>query len=817
VVDELAGVRVVDLSNDVAGAYAAKLLAAAGADVIKVEPPGGDPTRHIGPRVGDTADGSILFAYLNTGKRSVVLDATDAGQRGRLRALVEAAELVIETGAPGEWRDRGIDFDALLDEHPALVVCSITPFGQDGPRAQWRTTALTAFAAGGQMAMCGEPDQPPLKTAGHQAHYQAGLHGFSASVTALFGARQTGRGDRIDLSLQELQASSLEGAGPAALTRGVDAERTGNSMRAIWGIYPCADGYVGVASMARQSGSVFRLIGHPDLAERGAGNLLANPEMNDVVKALITEWTTARTSREIFDESQRHRAPFSLIPTPRDLIEWEPLRHAGFWSEVDHPVLGRHTLPGLPFVFDGVRPKQRRAPLLGEHTQEVLAELATRPLPAPAVAGSRDRAAPPMPLAGIRVLDLTQVWAGPFGARFFGDMGADVIHVEGPTFPDAVRGIGRTDDPRVFNKSAYFNEYNRNKRGLGLDLQTEEGRAAFRRLVPHADVVIENWSVGVAERLGLSYDELRALKSDIVFVQMPGFSQAPPESERVGFGPTIEQMGGLVALQGYEGGEPHKSGISYGDPTAGIVAAGATALALLHRERTGKGSHVVVAQRDNIIGLIGEYIVAESLGVAVPTRIGDHDPDFAPHNVYRTRDDSGRMQADLLGNPIREFNETFLAIAVDSDEAWQALRSVVGDPRLDDPSFATVAGRRAGEAAIDEALAEWARDREPSATAAALQAVGVSAMPVLTPLMIFRDAHLHARGFFPVVEHAEAGAMPTALPVWRLQHRPLPAIRPAPCFGEHNTEILRDLAGYDAAAIAGLRERNVIADAPLSA
>ncbi|MDA0365663.1 MAG: CoA transferase [Chloroflexi bacterium] len=815
-VDELAGVRVVDLSDDVAGAYAAKLLAGVGADVIKVEPPAGDPTRQIGPRVGDTLDGSILFAYLNTGKRGVVLDPADGAQLAQLRALIAGADLVIESGAPGAWRERGIDFDAMIEAHPALVVCSITPFGQDGSRAHWRATALTAFAAGGQMALCGEPDQPPLKTAGHQAHYQTGLHGFSASVTALLAARRSGRGDRIDISIQEAQASALEGAGPNALTREVDSERTGNSMRAIWGIYPCADGFVGVASMARQSASVFRLIGHPELMEQGASNLLADPTMNDVVKALITEWTAARTSREIFDESQRHRAPFSLIPTPRDLIEWEPLRLAGFWSEVEHPVLGRHILPSLPFVFDGDRPEQRRAPLFGEHTAEVLAEI-VGPRTLVLAAGAQGDSPPPLPLEGIRVLDATQIWAGPFATRFLGDMGADVIHIEGPTFPDGVRGIGRGDDPRVFNKSAYFNEYNRNKRGLGLDLHSEEGREAFRRLVPHADVVIENWSVGVAERLGLSYDELRALKPDIVFVQMPGFSQVPPESERVGFGPTIEQMGGLVALQGYEGGEPHKSGISYGDPTAGIVAAGATALALLHRERTGEGSHVVVAQRDNIIGLIGEYIVAESLGVDVPTRIGSHDPDYAPHNVYRARDDSGRIQSDLLGNPLREFNETFLSIATDGDDAWQALRTVVGDARLDAPAFATATGRRAGEALIDEVLAEWVRQREASVAAAELQAAGVSAMPVLTPLMIFRDAHLRSRDYFPLVAHPEAGTLPTTRPVWRMQRRPLPPIRPAPCFGEHNEAILRELAGFDAAAIAAMRERNVITDAPLNA
>ena len=810
-------VRVVDLSDDVAGAYGAKLFASFGADVIKVEPPAGDPTRSRSPRSYDDGDGGVLYAYLNTAKRSVVLDSGDARDRNRLLALLATADIVFESGAPGAWAARGIDFDALIVAQPRLVVCSVTPFGQDGPRAHWRTTALTAFASGGQMALCGEPDDPPLKTAGHQAYYQGGLHAFSATATALFAARTQGAGDRIDISLQEAQAASLEGAGPAAMVRGFDAGRAGNQARAIWGIYPCADGYVGVASMARQAGSVYRCIGHPELADDPAyTNLLQHPEANDAATALIAGWTASRTMQEIYEASQEHRAPFSLLPRPEELLAWEPLRESGFWTEVDHPTIGRHTLPAAPFAIDDDRGEVRRAPLLGEHTREVLDALpAEEPaVPPPATSGGVMH---PPPLQGLRVLDLTQVWAGPYAARFFADMGADVIHIEGPGFPDAVRGVGRGDDSRSFNKSPYFNEYNRNKRGLALDLTYPDGIAAFRRLVPTADVVIENWSVGVAERLGVGFADLQALNPRIVLVQMPGFGKSGAEAGRIGFGPTIEQMGGLVALQGYEGGPPQKSGISYGDPTGGIAGAGATMLALLQRERTGAGCSVVVAQRDNIIGLVGEYMVAQSAGQPLPTGIGSRDPIFAPHNVYRARDDSGRMRGDLLGNPIGEFHDTWLTIAVDSDDAWQALRSIVGDAQLDAPSYQGAAGRKAHEDAIDEVIAAWVRDRDAAEAAAELQAAGVSAMPVMTPLMLVHDEHLAARGNFPTYDHPEAGTQLTSRPVWRFSRRPFNGVRPAPCFGEHNLDVLRDLAGYSEAQVQRLAEAGVIADVPASA
>jgi crotonobetainyl-CoA:carnitine CoA-transferase CaiB-like acyl-CoA transferase len=811
----LAGVRVIDLSDGVAGAFGTKLLAAWGADVIKVEPPGGDPTRFVLPRISSDPEGGILFAYLNTGKRSVVLDSGSRDDRRSLLHLIETAALVVESAAPGAWTERGVDFEALRRSNPSLVVCSVTPFGQDGPRAHWKADALTAFAAGGQMMLCGDEDRPPLKVAGHQAAYQSGLHVFASSLTALLAAERSGVGDRIDISMQEVQAACLEGFGPTAMVRGSDSSRTGNQLRAIWGIYPCADGHVGVAAMARQTPSVYRCIGHPELCDDPAfSNLLANPEMNAVVEMFIGEWAGERTAAEIFDEAGRRRAPFSLIPTPRELLDLDSLRADGFWSELDHPVLGRLTFPGMPFALGEDRGALRRSPLLGEHNAEVLAGL----LPAgAAVAGgailARD---PPPPLEGIRVLDLSQVWAGPYAARFLADMGADVIHIEGPSFPDAVRGVGRGDDPRSFNKSPYFNEYNRNKRGVALELKDPRGLEAFKRLVVESDVVLENWSVGVAEGLGIVYEELRAINPRIVFLQMPAYGKTGPDAGRVGFGPAIEQMGGLVALQGYEGGPPHKSGISYGDPNAGVLAAGAVALALLRRERTGEGSHVVLRQRDNIIRMIGEYLLAESAGMPMPTRLANRDPEHAPHGVYRCRDDEGRMQSDLMGNPIRELNDTWLALSVDSDDAWQALARVVGDSRFLDPALTAAAGRKRAEPLIDEVLGEWAAGQEAGEAAAALQAAGVMASPVLSPLMLVRDEHLQARGFYPEYDHPEAGRFKTTRPVWRLAARPFDGVLPAPCFGEHNREVLSTVAGYSAADIEAMEAANVVVTVPLS-
>ena len=812
----LDGVRVIDLSTDVGGAFATRLLAVYGADVILVEPPGGHAVRSIPPRAGGIdggPDASILGAYLHAGKRSIVLDLDTPEDRATLDHLIASADAVVETHAPGALAAQGVDLDAAIERQPALVVTSITPYGQDGPRAHWRATSLTAAAAGGEMSLCGEPDLEPLKTAGHQAYYQGGLHGFSSTAMALLAARRSGTGDRIDLSLQEIQNATLEGAGPAALTRDSESTRGGNAARATWGIHPSADGYIGLAGMPRQSFSVYDCIGHPEFKEDPLFQNSWTPEANDILQLLVPEWTMQHSSREIFELATEFRTPFSMIPTPRELLEWPGLVETNFWQQVEHPVLGRHPLPAGPIAFDGDRGVQRRAPLVGEHSEEIRADLASAAKPPSTTSHDADDA-PALPLAGLRVVDVTQVWAGPYACRYLGDMGADVIKVEGPAFPDSVRGLGGEFTAESVNLSAYFNEYNRSKRGLVLDLQQPEGAAALKRILATADVFVENWSSGIADRLGLGFEQLHAINPKLIHVSMPGFGHEGPDAARVGYGPTIEQMGGLVALQGYEGGPPHKSGISYGDPVSGTTTAGAVAIALHRRERTNEGCYIVVPQRDGIVGLIGEYIVAEAIGDPLPTRIGNRDPWMAPHAVYRTADTEPRVQLAIDGEPVAEITDTYLAIAVDSDEAWTALRSVVTDARLDNDAYATVPGRIAAQDEIDAVIAEWARDRDPDEASEQLQAAGVAASSVLTPRMLKYDEHLADREAFLTYDHPAAGKQLSTRPVWRMARRPITTLGPAPCFGQHNVEVLSEVAGYNATEIGAMAESGLIADTP---
>ena len=809
----LSGLRIIELGTDVAAAYAARLCAIYGADVITVAPPQGHTVRHFPPWPGNFEDPekSLLFAYLGISKRSVCLDLNNPEDVSHIREMVLTADGIFDSYLPGKLADLGIDLDELADEKPRLVVAHITPYGQNGPRANWSASALTAAAAGGQMYLAGDPDKPPMLTAGHQAHYQTGVQAFGAMLTGLYAASATGTGDILDLSIQEVQAATLEGGGPVSLWYAGEQFRGGNTPRAQWGVYECADGWIGVAAMPRQTNSVLDVIGHGDLKNDPLFSQGGwNPEANELLGVLIADFAMPRTAAEIFEMASEFRAPFSLIPTPAELLEWPHHKETGFWKEVDHPVLGPHPAPSGPIAFNhGDRGRFIPAPTIGQHTDEVLAEFSETERPNLRASVSAQELQ--LPLTGIRVVDMTQVWSGPYGARFLADMGAEVIKVEGPTFPDPIRTAGGTQTSPEIDLSGYFNEYNRGKKSLTLDIKQPEGLAALKKVIATADVFIENWSSGVAVNNSLGYEDLQKLNPQIVYISMPGFGHEGSDATRVGFGPTIEQMGGLVALQGYPGGPPHKSGISYGDPIAGSTCAASVAAALLYRQRTGTGSYCVIPQRDGITGLIGEFFIAEALDCEMPIRAGFTHLTSAPHNVYPTLPDE--EPRPVLGpdrTPVSYVDDRWIAIDCRSDEEWELLANLIGDPRLAGEEFRALKARQDRLEFLDGIIGEWTKRQDSENLAARLQEVGINAAPVMSPLLLTRDAHLQERNNYITVEHDVKGSHLTTRPTWRFKRRTELPARSGPTFGADSRSILESL-GYSEAEIGSMVQRRITA------
>jgi crotonobetainyl-CoA:carnitine CoA-transferase CaiB-like acyl-CoA transferase len=384
-----------------------------------------------------------------------------------------------------------------------------------------------------------------------------------------------------------------------------------------------------------------------------------------------------------------------------------------------------------------------------------------------------------LPLHGIRVLDLTMAWAGPYGTRLLADMGAEVIKIEAVNNWDVLRALNgqRPDVERVWDKSPYFNAINRNKYGIALDLSNPRGRNLFLRLAAISDVVIDNFRAEVMDKLGLDYEALSEANDQIIVLTMPGHGKTGPERDFVTYGTTIEALSGLAHLSGYEGGPPHKTGIAYPDPLAGVGAAAAVALALWDRRRTGRGQYIELAQRENMISVIGEFIVAFSLNGREPPRRGNRHSSMAPHGCYPCAGE-----------------DEWITIACEDDAQFAALCSVLDRAELaGEPRFADVVSRFRNQGALDEVIASWTREQTKGTAADALQGAGVPAMPVLSVPEVYEDPQLRERDFFETVSHAIAGVWNIEGPHWRMSESPAHIRLPAPSFGEHNNHVFREL------------------------
>jgi crotonobetainyl-CoA:carnitine CoA-transferase CaiB-like acyl-CoA transferase len=414
-----------------------------------------------------------------------------------------------------------------------------------------------------------------------------------------------------------------------------------------------------------------------------------------------------------------------------------------------------------------------------------------------------------LPLEGIRIADLTQVWAGPKCTQILADLGAEVIKIEAPKRSDPARGttnlLGKERYPngdrgaRPYNRSAYFNAMNRNKYGITLDLRLEDGRLLFEKLVALSDVVIDNFSAGVMERLGFGYERLRQIKPEIIMVSLSGFGSTGPDSRSVAWAETVEAMAGLPSVTGYQDGPPMLTFQAPSDPVAGMFGAAAVMVALRHRRESGLGQYVDLSQLEALLNVGFAPLLDWELNGRLRERLGNAHPSMAPHGCY-----------PCLGR------DAWVAITVTNDDEWTRLCRVLGDhPLASEARFATVLGRIEHRAELDELLADWTRDQEASALAARLQAAGVASGPVLDMGQVASDSQLAERGLLRTIDHSEIGPYPyyygarARFPGLELEPR-----KRAPCYGEDNAYVLTHLLGVSKAELERLERDGVIAREP---
>jgi crotonobetainyl-CoA:carnitine CoA-transferase CaiB-like acyl-CoA transferase len=816
----LDGLLAVEMAGGVAAGFCGRLLAGFGATVVKVEPPEGDAARHARVTIGAPApdpERAPLFTYLGMGKRSVVLPLDDP----RLRRLLERSDLVVADAASAGRA--AVTWSELSLHNPALVWLDVSALGSSGPYAGWAAANINVLALGGQLGLTGEPDQAPLCPGGEQALYQLGLSGFAAALLALVVRDRTGLGQEVEVAGVEVVAGALEGFGPTAHHTGVPTPRSGKQRFPLMGIYPCADGHAGIFSMPRQFPTLASVLGDPSMIERMQATSPAElVKVAAELKSKIEEFFLARKRADVLGLARSSGLPMAPVATVADVLESEHLRARGFWADLDldgAPV----RVPGAPCRLPETPWVSRPAPRHGEMDPKELESVASRFVPPrgrgvaapadaapaaadpaqaaaadadPAAAIPRDRPAPG-PLAGVRVLDLTHFWMGPYACKWFADFGAEVVKVESPNRLDMVRSfVMDWDKDRWYDRSPFFNNYNRGKLSVGIDPVHPDGRQVVLDLAAGSDIVIENLPAGWLGRHGLGYEDLRDVNPDVILVSCTGYGQDGPDAALAGVGTNMEQLSGLAWLNQYadpDVEQPYNTGIAYGDPTGGTLAVAAALMALRNRDRTGHGQHVDLAAHEVLASLIGEHFAAQSLGVS-PRAKGNRHPDMVPHGCYPSAG-----------------TDRWVTVAVPDDAAWARLGELIGRGDLVD-AHPTLDDRRANEYEIDVALMEWTVPRSDTEAAELLQAAGVAAAPVLTTADLPADAHLRLRGYYVAVDDPDLGRWPHDGIAWRLVRTPGSVRGPAPRYGQHTRAVLESVLGYDAERIDGLYRSGAAAD-----
>jgi crotonobetainyl-CoA:carnitine CoA-transferase CaiB-like acyl-CoA transferase len=820
----LAGLRVVEIGGPVAAPAAGKLFADLGATVVKIEPPAGDPARQRGPfRNGAShgADGnggdpeaSGTFLYLNTNKRSLRLDLREPAGRASLVELAAEADLLLHDVPTREMAAQGLDYAALSARNPRLVMVSITPFGLTGPYRDWLGADLPLVHGGGLAWLVPDrappPDKPPLRPYGQHALMQAGLHAAVAGLAACHGAAVQGVGEHVDVAVLEVVANLLCRHFASWPYTGSVETRLGRNLASPATYFPCKDGMIYlIAVEPDQWERLVALMDNPPWATPEMAPVTARgvPQTIDLLEREIAAWTLGWEVQTLTHACQAQRIGAAPVYLPAQLAEEPHLLARGFWRELTHPRAGTLRLPGPPYVLD--RPwwaLRRPAPALGEADAEA-AEQPARLFSRNGATGSGPprRAAgngaalesPARPLAGVRVLDLTWVWAGPHATQMLAFLGAEVIKVESSRRPDLARRLNLCP-PELgpgLNRCAYFNQIGIDKRSAAINLQHPEGLALAKRIAAASDVVVSNFATGVLERLGLGVSVLQGLRDDLIVANLSAYGQTGPYRHYTGYGPAMVPLAGLGAATGYEEDDaPQNLRPAYADPNAGIYLAFAVLAGLEARRRRGGGLVIDVSLWEALTCTGFEGWMGHVLGGEAPHPLGNHDPQHAPHNVYRCAGD-----------------DEWLAVAVTDDTQWAALCRVLERPELAaDANLRSARGRKAQERLLDEVLAAWCAPHEKWQAAAALQAAGVPAFPSLRNREVAENEHLRARGYLEEIEHPEVGRrLHTGVP-WRLARRPNGVQGRAPLLGEHTDAVLTGLLDLDTREVARLREVGAI-------
>lgn len=772
----LSGLRVVDLAEPW-GAYVSRILGDFGAEVIKVEPPQGDPGRHLAPfaRAGEACM-SLPFIHANVNKYSIVLDLDTPAAQDNFLTLLQQADVIVSTAPAETWAQRGLVLQDLHRRFPRLVWTALTPFGLTGPYHPFAGNNIVVEAMGGLMYIQGDDAFPPCVSPYEQGAHLASLHAIYATLAALWERRRSGYGQLVEVSMQEVVAHVYYAVVRYAYSREILRRPGGANPQPANGYYPCQDGQVFLSIF--QPNHWDRLVEvaqEPGLANAAFRDRFYRDAHSAEVDPYIQRFAARFAQWDLTEQLQKRGLPVAPVCTIADLAANVHLAARQFFTEHDQPPLGTLRGPG-PLYRSTAMPLQwrRPAPQVGEH-QALLHSLLAEPS-TPAVAASSGQRQ--LPLQGVRVLDLSRVWAGPYGTRYLADLGAEVIKVESSQFPEG----RRPGDPT-------FTEINRNKRCITLNFQIPAGRELLKRLVAVSDVVVENFSPRVMVQYELDYPHLCAVRPDVIMASMPGFGKSGPHSAFVSYGGPLMAYTGMALLWGHpQSPIAAHSKIAYPDYIAAGTLAVAVLAALHHRAHTGEGQFIEIAQVEATATAMEVAFLDYFANGTVATPQGNRHATYAPQGCY-----------PCLGH------DAWCVVSCTTETQWRALARLIGGEALaDDPQFATPAARQQRHNALDDLIAAWTRQRTPHQAMHLFQAAGVPAGAVQSGEDLWRDAHLRERGTIFMLDHPDYGPVDHTAALVRLHESPAPAYTPIEQLGESNTVLFRELLGMSREEMAHL-------------
>lgn len=824
----LEGLRILDFTRVLSGPFCTMLLGDLGAEVIKIEDmEGKDVTRHNHPFVGGE---SHYFLSVNRNKAGMALDLRSPEGVEIARKLALQADVIVENFRPGVMARLGLGAEALRKENPRLIFCSLSAFGQTGPLRDKIAYDLVIQALTGAMAVTGEADHPPVRMGLPLADEVSGMFAAISILAALEQRDQRQQGCTLDIGMFDVGLSLLSYMANIYFANGSSPARLGSAHPTIYPYngFRTRDGYIVAAPFTQAFWRKFAgALGRPDLPDDPRFRSFIDRQKNrPELEAILNPIMAERTSEEWLRRLEAADVPTGPVNSVAAALAMEQTLQRRMIVEIDHVTAGRQRTLGTPFNFrfeDGGHflPSFRAPPLLGQDSAEILeqrldyssesvADLIKRGIvrqpqlertPQPwarraaqpargegdvALAAARSEA--DLPLAGVRVLDLTRMLAGPMGCLIFADLGAEVIKVEEPRIGDPTR----RNLPFVGEESAYYMAVNRGKKGITLDLKCEEGRKVFLDLVAKADIVIENYRAGVMDRLGLGYDDLRQVKPDIILCSISGFGQTGPLREKISFDLVNQAIAGTMSVTGEAGRPPVRIGVPAGDLCGGIFGALASLAALRARRATGLGAHIDLSLHDSLVALLGYLAQSCLLTGESPTPVGSGHHNIVPYRAYQA-------------------NDGYFVLAAFSQEFWHKFVKAIGRPKLaQDPRFVTLSDRKQNRAALEAIIEPIIRQNSLQHWIEVLERHDVPCAPIWSIGEALESAQSMAREMVFEVRHSTLGPQRALGLPFRADGRPWRSAEPPPTLGQHCNDVLGGLLGYSSAKIDDLRKARAI-------